>query len=425
MKQSVRLGRVAGVPVGVHWSVVVILAIFAETLAVSVLPAEVPHRPTAAYWLVGCVAAVLLVGALLAHELAHALVARGCGVGVRSITLWGLGGVSELDTDPPNAGADLRIALAGPAASLIVGAVFFGVAVAVGQAGGPRLLVATAAWLGLMNGVLAVFNLLPGAPLDGGRVLRAVLWRRYRDRDRAAVTAARSGRYLGAVLTGLGVVELAMGGFAGGLWLILIGWFLISAAAAEEAAARSSAALRGLCVADVMTPDPEIAPGWLTVAEFASRVAADGMRQRAYPVLCADARLAGVVVTAQLVKFSPQERACRRIEQIALPVPERYLAAPGDPAVRLATHSPLGGEVIAIVLEHHRIAGMVTVADLRQAMLWRGLPTGSFQLRVSGVSLWADGGHGSKVPSEGPLPLLSPAGTCWHEVGYLLPEEGQ
>ena len=378
MRQNVRLGRVAGIPVGANWSVVVILAIIADMLAVSFLPAEVRHQSAATYWITGCITAVLFLAALLAHELSHALVARRNGVGVRSITLWGLGGVSELEDDPPNAGADLRIALAGPAASLAAAVVFFGAAAAIGQAGGPDIAVAAAIWLAVMNGLLAVFNLLPGAPLDGGRVLRAALWRHYGDRDRAATSAARCGRYLGVLLAVLGIAELLVtGDFLGGLWLMVIGWFLTSAAAAEEAAVASSAALRGLRVADVMTPDPEIAPGWMTVAEFAGRIAAARSAQRAFPVLSSDARLAGVVVTALLARLSREQRALRRVEQVAVPVPEEYLAAPDDPARSLAARRPLGGEVVAVVLDHGRIVGMVTAADLHQAELRHGLLAGS------------------------------------------------
>ncbi len=366
MKQSVRLGRIAGMPIGAHWSVAVILAIIADILAVSVLPAEVRHQSAVAYWAAGCVTAILFLMSLLAHELSHALVARRNGVRVRSITLWMLGGVAELDADPPNAGADLRIALAGPATSLAAMAVFLGAAAAIGMTGAPDVTVAAASWLGMMNGLLAVFNLLPGAPLDGGRVLRAALWRHYGDRDRAAAMAARSGRYLGALLVGLGAAELMLlRGFLGGLWLILIGWFLTSAAAAEQSAVATSAALRGLRVADVMTPDPQIAPGWATVAEFASWLAAASWAQRAFPVLSSDGRLAGVVVTAWLARTRPQHR----LEQVALPVPEQYRAAPDDPAGLLAARNPLGGEVAAIVLDEGRIVGMVTTADLRQAVL--------------------------------------------------------
>jgi len=378
MRQNVRLGRVAGIPVGANWSVIVILAIIADMLAESVLPAEVRHQPAAVYWTAGCMAAVLFLAALLAHELSHALVARHNGVGVRSITLWALGGVSELADDPPNAGADLRIALAGPAASLAAAALFAGVGAVIGRAHGPGIAVAAASWLAVMNGLLAVFNLLPGAPLDGGRVLRAILWRHYGDRDRAATSAARSGRYLGVLLAVLGIAKfLLTGDFLGGLWLMLIAWFLASAAGAEEAAVASSVALRGLRVADVMTPDPEIAPGWMTVAEFAARIAEARSAQRAFPVLSADSRLTGIVITARLARLSREQRAVRRVEQAALPVPADYLAAPGDPAGSLATRIPLGGEVVAVVLDHGRIAGMVTTADLHQAVLRHGLLAGA------------------------------------------------
>ena len=245
MKQSVRLGRVAGIPVGAHWSVAVILVIIAELLAVTVLPGAFPHQSAGLYWVVAGAAAVVFLASLLAHELAHALVARRNGVGVRSITLWMLGGMAELDGDPPSAGADLRIALAGPAASLAAGVVLFGAGVAIGAAGGPGVAVAAATWLAVMNGILAVFNLLPGAPLDGGRVLRAVLWRHYGDRGRAERGAARAGRVLGAVMIGLGIGELLALRSLGGLWLMLIGWFLITAAAAEEKAAAAKTALAG------------------------------------------------------------------------------------------------------------------------------------------------------------------------------------
>jgi len=222
-------------------------------------------------------------------------VARRNGVGVASITLWMLGGVAELDGDPPSAGADLRIALAGPAASLVAAALLFGAGAGIGAAGGPGVAVAAATWLAVMNAILAVFNLLPGAPLDGGRVLRAVLWRHYGDRERAERGAARAGRVLGAALIGLGIGELLAFRSFSGLWLMLIGWFLITAAVAEEKAAAAKTALAGVRVADVMTPHPELAGGWETVGEFIGRAAARS-RQDAFPVVGPGGDLAGVCV---------------------------------------------------------------------------------------------------------------------------------
>jgi Zn-dependent protease len=372
VKQSVRLGRVAGIAVGAHWSVAVILAIIAELLAVSVLPGAFPRQSAGLYWVMAGAAAVVFLASLLAHELAHALVARRNGVGVRSITLWMLGGVAELDGDPPSAGADLRIALAGPAASLVAAALLFGAGAGIGAAGGPGVAVAAATWLAVMNAVLAVFNLLPGAPLDGGRVLRAVLWRHYGDRGRAERGAARAGRVLGAVMVGVGIGELLALRSLGGLWLMLIGWFLITAAAAEENTAAAKTTLAGVRVADVMTADPELAGGWESVSEFAGRAAVRS-RQDVFPVVGAGGDLAGVVLASQLARIPAGDRNRLRLDQVALAVPPSYRAAPDDQAGPLLTRRPLGGQVAAVVLDGGHVMGLVTIGDLRRALQWRTL----------------------------------------------------
>jgi Zn-dependent protease len=373
VKQSVRLGRVDGITIGAHWSVGVILVIIAQVLAVSVLPAAHPHERPALYWTVALIAAMLFLASLLAHELAHALVARHSGVKVRSVTLWMLGGVTEFDGEPSTAGADFKIALAGPAASLGVGGICYGAAAAVHFAGGPAIVVAAAMWLAVMNGVLGVFNLLPGAPLDGGRVLRAVLWRRYGDRERAERAAGRTGQVLGALVVALGIAEAftyrSADGFLDGLWLMLIGWFLITAAAAETRASAARTALVGVRVADVMTPDPHLVSGRDSVSEFIDGAARS--RQDAFPVVGSEGELTGVVLTSQVDDVPAHEWVGRRLDQISLAVPAAYRAAPGDPAAPLASRTPLGGEIAAVVLENGRVIGMVTVSDLQQAVLRR------------------------------------------------------
>src|ERR1022692_1109065 len=367
MRQSLRLGKVAGIPVGVHWSVGVILVLIADILATSVLPAALPHQPPAVTWSVAILAAVVFAASLLAHELAHAIIARRHGVRVRSITLWMLGGVAELDGDPPDPGADFRIAIAGPATSLGAAVVLYGFALGISYAGGPAAAVTAATWLALMNGLLAVFNLLPGAPMDGGRVLRAFLWRRYGDRQRAALAATRGGRYVGLGLMLLGVADvLFFANLLGGLWFVLIGWFLENAARAEAAATIATSDLRGLTIADVMTLDPAIAPAENTVLDFAERVAAH-TRQSAFPVIGLDGQLAGIVTTESLARIRPADRYELRISQVAIAVPPQYLAAPADPVAPLLTRAPLGGEVLAVVLsrdQHGQVTGLVTTSDL-------------------------------------------------------------
>ncbi len=374
MRQDIRLGQVAGVTVAANWTVVLILVLIGWLLGGSVLPGAVPDQPAALYWLLACAAAVLFLASLLGHELSHALVARRNGLTVRSITLWMLGGMTELEGEPPDAGADLRIAVAGPAASAVAAGVFIGAAMAVKYGGGPVVVTAALVWLALMNGMLAVFNMLPGAPLDGGRVLRALLWRRYRDRRRAEAGAARAGQFLGAGIIGVGVVELMLWDIIGGLWLMLIGWFLIGAADAERRAATASSALAGVRVADVMLVDPQIAHGWTTVQDFASRLS-PWSRQDAFPVVDWDGRLAGVVVTDLLARIPPGSRAGLRLDRVALAVPPSYLAAPEDPAAPLLSRRPLGGAVMAVVLAGGQVVGIVTVADMRQAVRRHELAT--------------------------------------------------
>ncbi len=367
MRQSLRLGRVAGIPVGAHWTVGVILVIIAELLGVNVLPAEFPHRAVAMYWAVAIPSALLFAGSLLAHELAHAIVAKRNGLRVRSITLWMLGGVTELEGDPPSAGADLRIALAGPAASAGAAVAFGALAAAIGYGGGPPVAAGAVIWLAVTNGLLAVFNLLPGAPLDGGRVLRAALWWRTGDRVRAGLAAARAGRVLGLGIALVGLADLFAWGDFGGVWLMLIGWFVVSAAGAEAAEVTAASALAGLRVSDVMTPDPGIAPAWSTVSGFIDQVAAHS-RQAVFPVVDLDGTLTGLVFTGALARIPAEDRSGVRLGQVAEPVPPAYRAAPGDPAGSLLSRPLLHGEIAAVVLDQGRVAGLVTADDLRAAV---------------------------------------------------------
>jgi len=362
MRQSMRLGRVAGIPVGAHWTVAVILVIITWMLDVTVLPAETPHQPALVYAAVAAGTALLFAGSLLAHELAHALVAKRYGVRVRSITLWMFGGVSELGGNPPSPGADLRIAIAGPATSLALAGIFAGLTAAAGSGAIPAAL----GWLAVMNGLLAVFNMLPGAPLDGGRVLRAALWRRNGDRNQAGLTAARAGRVTGALIAATGLADLLATASPGGLWLILIGLFLLSAADAETRAAQAMSMLAGLRVRDVMTPDPVTAPAGVGVAMFTAVAAR--CRQEAFPVIDSGGALLGLVFSDLLVRVPPDDRQMLTVGQITAAVPAEYLAAPEDPAESLLTRPPLRGLVAAIVLEHSQLLGLVTTADLRETI---------------------------------------------------------
>ncbi len=194
-----------------------------------------PHQSAVLYWTVAAAGSVLFVAALAAHEIAPAIVARHWGVQVRSVTLWMLGGIAELEGEPPTARAYLQIAIAGPAASLAAGTVFGGAAALARSVHSPAVVTAALAWLAVMNVVLAVFNLLPGAPLDGGRILRGLLWKRYGDRQRASRAAARSGQAVGIGMGVIGLLwQVVSRDVIDGLWLMLIGWFVDTMARAER-----------------------------------------------------------------------------------------------------------------------------------------------------------------------------------------------
>lgn len=367
MKQTLRLGRIAGIPIGLHWSVLVIVALITFTLADGVLPTATPGLSSVTYWSVAAPTSVLFFASLLAHELAHSIVAKHRHLRVSGITLWMLGGVSELQDEAPDAGSELAIAIVGPLTSLAAGVLFGLAAFASGTLGAPDIITEVLIWLAVTNAILAVFNLLPGAPLDGGRVLRAYVWKRHGDRVRADQAAARAGRAIGAVLIAAGAMEMLAWGTGSGLWLIILGWFLFAAAGAEVRSRIAHEAVLGLRASDVMTARPEYGAAWATVADFITQVAAHS-RQPAFPVADFDGRPVGVLSSALLARVPVAVRAETRLDAAAVPVPDEYVISADVPAEELFERVPLAGGLVAVVVDGGRIIGMVTTDDLSHAV---------------------------------------------------------
>ncbi|RCV48161.1 site-2 protease family protein, partial [Marinitenerispora sediminis] len=362
MKQSLPLGRVAGVPVGAHWSTVVVLLLITGLLALEVLPRSGARVGTGLYWVTGAVAAVLFLAALLAHELAHALTARRRGVEVRSVTLFALGGVTEFDAPAATPKAEFVIAAAGPLASLAAGVLFWAAALAASLASAPLLVLMALSWLAGINALLAAFNLLPGAPLDGGRVLHAVLWWRYGERDRADRATTRAGERLGLGLVVAGLALSLLWARLEGLWLVLVGWFLSTAARGEAAANDLRDGLRGMRLRDVMTPDPRTAAEWLTVEEFVARSVLDS-RQTVFATVDFDGRPSGYVSLETLRDVPPERRATTRLREVARPLAEHAVAEPDADASDLLKAALPGRELLRVVMDSGRIVGMVTSTD--------------------------------------------------------------
>ncbi|WBB67022.1 site-2 protease family protein [Micromonospora sp. WMMD812] len=366
MRASFRLGRIAGVPVGVNWSVLVIFALIAWGLAANQFPRSYPDRPVILYVLSGLVAAVVFFLGLLAHEVSHAIVAKRNGLEVGGITLWLFGGVAELRGEAKDPGAELRIAGIGPLVSACIGLVFGAFAIILAQVDYRGLLLGVLAWLAGINILLAVFNVLPAAPLDGGRLLRAGVWRWTGDRTKATVVASRAGWVLGALLIGLGLWQFLAGVGVGGLWLALIGWFLIGAAGMEERQARMGSALRGVRVADVMTPQPQTASAEMTVADFVDHYLF-AYRHSALP-LTEDGHPIGLVTLDRVRGIPADRRGETRLAEVACRAEDLVLAAPDEQLNDLLPRLSQCADGRALVVTDGRLVGIVSPSDISRAV---------------------------------------------------------
>ncbi|MFI7607878.1 site-2 protease family protein [Micromonospora sp. NPDC049366] len=366
MRASFRLGRVAGVPVGVNWSVLVIFALIWWGLAANQFPRSYPDRPGALYVLSGLVAAVVFFLGLLAHEVSHAIVAKRNGLEVGGITLWLFGGVAELHGEAKDPGAELRIAGIGPLVSACIGLVFGAFAIILAQVGYRGLLLGVLAWLAGINILLAVFNALPAAPLDGGRLLRAGVWRWTGDRTKATVVASRAGWALGVLLIGLGLWQFFSGVGVGGLWLALIGWFLIGAASMEERQARMGSALRGVRVADVMTPQPQTASAEMTVADFVDNYLF-AYRHSALPLI-EDGRPIGLVTLDRVRGIPVDRRPATTLGEVACRADDLVLAQPDEQLNDLLPRLNQCADGRALVVTEDRLIGIVSPSDISRAV---------------------------------------------------------
>jgi Zn-dependent protease/CBS domain-containing protein len=366
MGQSFSLGRISGIRIGVNWSVLVIVALLAYGLAVGQFPAAAPRRPVAEYVAAAVVTAVAYMGSLLAHELAHSLVARRNGLQVEGITLWLLGGVSRLQGEVADPGAEVRIAGVGPLVSLLLGGAFLLLAWLVHAAGVRGVLVAALAWLGGINVLLAVFNVIPAAPLDGGRLLRAVLWRITGDRLKATEWSARSGQVFGWALVVIGVYLVLVRRNYSWLWFILLGWFLISAATAESRQAELQSRLRTVPVWQIMTPDPVTVPASATVAQFLTDYL-PRHRHSAFPVVNGG-QTTGLVTVHRASQVPASEQDNTTLGDVACPLADVARATPDEPAADVLPRLNECSDRRALVFTGDHLAGIISPTDISRAL---------------------------------------------------------
>lgn len=357
---SFTVASVRGIAVEVHWSWLLIFGLLSWMLSTSYYPAAYEGWSDFAYWLTGTISALALFAAVLVHELAHAVVARRRGLPVPKITLFIFGGVSHMGRQPSSAGEEFKIAAAGPATSLVIAAAAAAGAWAVGDR--EQHVQGVLNYLAIVNAVLALFNILPGFPLDGGRVLRSIAWRRTRSFRKATRFAASTGQGVGFLMMIGGAVLLLAGGALQGLWFILIGWFLVGAARGEAESLQLEAILSNLTAKDVMRGE------WATVTpgEPISVLVDDfmiGRGERAV-VVANDGAVAGILTVNDIRQIPRSEWVATPAQTVMTPRERVTTVTSTTPAVQVLMIMAQEGINQVPVVDAGRMIGLITRREL-------------------------------------------------------------
>jgi Zn-dependent protease/CBS domain-containing protein len=335
VQAQIKLGRIAGISIGIHYSWFIIALLIALSLAEHFHLVN-PRWSDTMLWSAAILTSVLFFLALLLHELAHSLLAKARGLRVREITLFALGGVSQIESDAPDAKGEFWIAIVGPITSVVIGVVLIAIAWLSGVRFGTEPTGPVAAvllWLGYINIALAVFNMIPGYPLDGGRVLRAVIWWITRNADRSTRLASQVGEVVAFLLILLGLFQFfTEHGNFGGLWLAFIGWFLLDAARTTYAQAGLTSALRGRRVADIMDRDCPTVESYLNLQDFVDEyLLRSGLRGY---VVTQNQEIVGLITPHEVRKIPRDLWPQTSIQAAMLPLGKVHTVAPETPALQ-------------------------------------------------------------------------------------------
>ena len=334
MRSQIRLGKIFGIEIGLHYSWFLI-ALLIVTSLYSQFHHSNPGWGDSVILATAIATGLLFFASLLLHELAHSVFARSHGIPVREITLFALGGVSQLEKEPASASVEFWMAIAGPLTSAAIGVSLLIIAVVAGWRPGitpDDPVISVLVWLGYINLTLAAFNMVPGYPLDGGRVLRAIIWRITGDPDRSTRLAAQAGRAVAFFFVVLGMFRFFVGANLGGLWLAFIGWFLLDASRSSYLQAELTSGLRGLRVADIMDRDCSVVESHLSLQDFVNEYLLRSGR-RCFLVV-RDNSLVGLI-TPNEVRQVPRENWAQTSVQSAMrPLQELRTVSPETPALK-------------------------------------------------------------------------------------------
>ncbi|MHC0062704.1 site-2 protease family protein [Nostoc sp. UIC 10890] len=360
--QGFRLGSIFGFEIRIDLSWLLIVFLILWTLSAGLFPANYPGLSNATYLGMGLVATFLFFASLLAHELSHSLVARTKGIPVEGITLFIFGGVSRTRMDAERPDDEFQIAIIGPLTSLVLAA-FFGLVAYIGtNAGWSVVVTGVASYLGTINLILAIFNMLPGFPLDGGRVFRSLIWKYTGNQKKATKIASTSGKWLAYLLIALGFWELFGSALLSGLWLILIGWFLYNAAEAgyEELLIRTS--LEGVKAQEIMTPHPETVNADLTLQDLVDKYFLS-RRYQSFPVT-EDSHPIGIITLNQVKDIPREEWIYRTVRDAMIPTDTGVTARPEEQMSQVLEKMQESGVRRVLVTQNGSLKGIITANDV-------------------------------------------------------------
>ncbi len=355
------LGRIAGIPIYVDYSWFIIFILLTYALAAGYFPQIFPTHSPVTHWLLGAVASLLLFASVLIHELMHSVVARRNNIPISGITLFIFGGASQMTDEPGSAAAEFKMAIVGPLTSLVMAVIFYAIARLAATQDCGVLLVGLSFYLTVINLVLAVFNLVPGFPLDGGRVLRSIIWRITGDLTRSTRIASYVGIGVAYTLIFFGILSV-LGGNISGIWLVLIGWFLQNAAQQSYQQLLIRRSLGEVKVRQIMTREVITVPADITldhlVEDYFFRY-----KHAAFPV-SKDERLVGLVVFNDIKDVSRDHWSGTTAGQIARPLTSDLEAAPDDDAFEALERIAQGDTGRLLVIGDDGLEGIVSRKDI-------------------------------------------------------------
>lgn len=362
MKNSFEIGKIKGISIEINISWIVIFALLTYALATSYLPMNFEGVAATTAWMIALVMALLFFSSVLLHELAHSLVALREGTEVKKITLFIFGGLAQIEQDADEPGKEFRIAIAGPATSLILGGVFLLAGELLARLGGPALIYVPLGYLSMVNFILAMFNLVPAFPLDGGRVLRAIIWKKTKDRKKATRIASMTGTFFGYLLIFNGVFLAFSGNFLNGLWMLFIGWFITQAAQTSYQQVMMSDLFNKICVREFMTKNV-VEVAYFTDIKTLTEDYFYKYKYSIFPVRRIN-EIMGIIGVEQVRRLDRTLWDETTVGSMAQPLEEDLVVAPGDCVSKAMEKVFRNGVGRVLVMEEGELLGIVSRTDI-------------------------------------------------------------